>query len=131
MKPLRVLVVEDEMTIALSVEDMLVELGHNVVGLALRLAQALKLAQDGQLDFAILDVNLNGQVSFEVAEILESRGIPFMFATGYGSAGVEPIYRGRGIVIKKPFDLTDLRQGIERASLAHPGGDAPAARPLH
>lgn len=122
MKPLRVLVVEDEMTIALSVEDMLVELGHSVVGLALRLAQALKLAESGQLDFAILDVNLNGQVSFQVAEVLESRGIPFMFATGYGSAGVEPIYRGRGIVIKKPFDLADLRHAIERASAPSDGG---------
>jgi len=116
MKPLRILVVEDEMTIALLIEDMLANLGHNVVGLALRFTQAITLAKDAQIDFAILDVNLNGQNSFPVAELLEARGIPFLFATGYGSAGVEAGYRGRGMVIKKPFDLKDLRQAIERVS---------------
>lgn len=114
MKPLRILVVEDEMTIALLVEDMLVELGHNVIGLALRFTQALTLARDAQLDFAVLDVNLNGQESFPVAEVLEARGIPFVFATGYGSAGVDANYRGRGMVIKKPFDRKDLQLAIDR-----------------
>lgn len=116
MKPLRVLVVEDEMTIALLVEDMLVGLGHEVVGLALRLSQATRLAQDSQIDFAVLDVNLDGRPSLPVAEILETRGVPFVFATGYGSAGVDPAYRGRGIVIKKPFDAKDLKGAIERAA---------------
>jgi DNA-binding NtrC family response regulator len=122
MKQLRILVVEDEMTIALLLEDMLDDLGHKVVGLALRFGQAVKLATDAQADFAILDVNLNGQMSFPVAELLESRGIPFVFATGYGSAGVEASYRGRGMVIKKPFDLKDLRLAIERV--------APEANPV-
>lgn len=114
MKPLRILVVEDEMTIALMIEDMLTDLGHKVVGLALRFTQAVNLAKDAQIDFAILDVNLNGQNSFPVAELLEARGIPFVFATGYGSAGVETSYRGRDLVIKKPFDLKDLTRALER-----------------
>ena len=117
MRPLRILVVEDEMTIALMLEDMLGNLGHTVVGLALRLAQAVKLATDAQIDFAILDVNLNGQLSFPVAELLAARGVPFVFATGYGSAGVEAPYRERGLVIKKPFDSKDLKLAIERVAV--------------
>jgi CheY-like chemotaxis protein len=116
MKQLRVLVVEDEMTIALLLEDMLDNLGHKVVALALRFGQAVKLATDAQIDVAILDANLNGQISFPVAELLEARGIPFVFATGYGSAGVDTSYRGRGMVIKKPFDFKDLRGAIERVA---------------
>ncbi len=117
MKPLRVLVVEDEMTIALLVEEMLIGLGHEVAGLALRLSQATKLAQNAQIDFAVLDVNLDGGPSFPVAQILESRGVPFVFATGYGSAGVDACYRGRGIVIKKPFDAKDLKAAIDRVAV--------------
>ena len=85
---LRVLVVADEMRIALLVEDMLIELGHEVVGLAMRLAQALALAENAEIDFAILHVNLDGRMSFPVAEVLEARGVPFVFATGYGSGAL-------------------------------------------
>lgn len=115
MKPLRILVVEDEMTIALSVEDMLIELGHEVTGLAMGLSQALTLAESAAIDFAILDVNLDGQMSFPVAAVLERRKVPFIFATGYGSSGVEPSYRGRGMVMAKPFDRNDLAGMIDRA----------------
>jgi DNA-binding response OmpR family regulator len=80
----------------------------------MRLAQGLAFAENAELDFAILDVNLAGRMSFPVAEVLEARRVPFVFATGYGSAGVEPCYRGCGIVMKKPFDLEDLRGVIER-----------------
>ena len=115
-KPLRVLVVEDEMTIALMIEDMLVDLGHEVVGMAMRLPDALALAGVAEIDFAILDVNLAGQMSFPVAELLKSRGVPFIFATGYGSAGVDAPYRGRAVVMKKPFALKDLSGAIAKAA---------------
>jgi CheY-like chemotaxis protein len=81
----RVLVVEDEMTIALLIEDMLTDLGHEVVGLAMRLPQAMELAATAIVDLAILDVNLDGRMSFPVADLLSARGVPFVFATGYGS----------------------------------------------
>lgn len=115
---LRVLVVEDEMTIALLMEDMLVELGHEVVDLAMRLPQALELAKAADFDLAILDVNLDGRMSFPVAEALDARGLPYIFVTGYGSAGVDPAYRKNSIVMKKPFDLTDLQASIERINSA-------------
>lgn len=87
---LRILVVEDEMTIALMIEDMLTDLGHDVVELAMRLPRALAAARNETFDFAILDVNLDGHRSSPVAEVLIERGIPFVFATGYGSDGIDP-----------------------------------------
>jgi CheY-like chemotaxis protein len=110
--PLRILVVEDEMTIALMIEDMLLELGHQVVDLAMRLPQAADLASKADFDAAILDVNLDGRKSFPVADILAERGIPFAFATGYGATGIEPAYAGRP-VITKPFLLDDLKAALE------------------
>jgi DNA-binding response OmpR family regulator len=111
---LRVLVVEDEMTIALSIEDMLIEMGHEVIDLAMRLPQGLALAKAADFDIAILDVNLDGRMSFPIADVLNDRGVPYLFVTGYGSAGIDSAYRDGTIVIKKPFDLADLRTGIDR-----------------
>jgi CheY-like chemotaxis protein len=109
--PLRILVVEDEMTIAMLVEDMLLELGHQVVDLAMRLPQAAELASTADLDLAILDVNLDGRKSFPIAEILGERGIPFIFATGYGASGVDPAFQGYP-VLTKPFLVEDLDAAI-------------------
>ncbi|MDV3459280.1 response regulator [Sphingomonas sp. HF-S4] len=109
--PLRVLIVEDEMTIALLIEDMVTDMGHEVAGMAMRLPQAVELAETGEFDFAILDVNLDGRRSFPVADVLSARGVPFIFATGYGSAGMEGAYVGQR-VIKKPFLASDLENVI-------------------
>jgi DNA-binding response OmpR family regulator len=108
---LRILVVEDEMTIALLMEDMLTDMGHQVAGLAMRLPQALALAETVEADLAILDVNLDGRMSFPVADVLRRRGVPFIFATGYGSAGIDAPYQGEK-VIKKPFLADDLAVAI-------------------
>lgn len=112
---MRILIVEDEMTIALLLEDMITDLGHEPAALAMRLPQALELAQTEDLDLAILDVNLDGRLSFPVAEVLQRRGVPFLFATGYGSGGIEPPYRDR-VVIQKPFSLEDLGRAIDRVA---------------
>jgi CheY-like chemotaxis protein len=110
----RILVVEDEMTIALLIEDMLTDLGHEVVGLAMRLPHAMELASTAAIDFAVLDVNLDGRMSFPVADLLSARGVPFIFATGYGSAGLDERYRGQAPVVRKPFRLQDLQSAIDR-----------------
>jgi CheY-like chemotaxis protein len=107
----RVLVVEDEAMVAMLVEDMLTELGHSVVGPAMRLDQALPLAREAEFDFAILDVNLGGQLSFPVADVLRARGIPFIFATGYGRNGVEEAYRDT-ITLMKPFERSDVQRAF-------------------
>lgn len=75
----------------------------------------MELAEKEDLDLAILDVNLDGRMSFPVAEILARRGVPFLFATGYGSAGIEPPYRDRP-VIRKPFSLEDLGKAIDKVA---------------
>jgi CheY-like chemotaxis protein len=106
---LRILVVEDEMTIAFMIEDMLTDLGHVVVEIAMRLPDAVKVAADLDIDLAILDVNLDGHRSFPVAEVLTGRGIPFAFATGYGSAGIEQPFKNRPVLMK-PFLQADLQR---------------------
>jgi len=104
----RVLIVEDEMMVAMLVEDMVRDLGHQVVGPAMTLNAALTLATEAAVDYAILDMNLgHGVLSTPVAEALAARGIPFMFATGYGSKVVIDGF-GEAPVLNKPFMAADL-----------------------
>lgn len=104
---LRVLVVEDEMMVSMLIEDMLTDLGCHVVGPAARLDEALSLAEHAELDCAVLDVNLGGQSTFPVADLLRAKGAPFAFATGYGDAGLREVDRDC-LVLQKPFREVDL-----------------------
>ena len=115
---LRILVVEDEMLVAMNIEDMLLDLGHEVAGLASRLEPALSLAREADFDLAMLDVNLAGEPSFPVAEILVERGIPFLFATGYGAGGIAEAHRDRP-VLEKPFRAQDLGAALARIAPPH------------
>ena len=90
------------MLVAMNIEDMLLELGHEVAGLASRLEPAVALARENRFDAAMLDVNLAGEPSFPIADLLTERKIPFLFATGYGRAGIEERFRARPI-LQKPF----------------------------
>jgi|SRR5579872_2849291 len=111
----RVLVVEDEMMIAMLVEDMLADLGCSVVGPAHGLDAALKLAHsEVGLDAALLDVNLAGQPVFAVADALRAKGVPAIFSTGYGEAGLRDIDRGSP-VLQKPFRAGDLARALNQA----------------
>jgi len=109
----RALVVEDEMMVAMYVEDLLLDLGFEVAGIATGLDQAMPLARDGDFDFAVLDINLDGRLSFPIADVLRERGIPFLFASGYGSKGVSADYRD-AVRIQKPFLSRDLAQAIAK-----------------
>jgi CheY-like chemotaxis protein len=113
----RVLVVEDEIIVAMLIEDMLIELGHVMVGSATTVASALALAEAkaGQFDLAILDVNLAGERSFPVARRLAGDGVRFIFATGYGQNGVEESFRGT-VTLKKPFRLEELAAALVKVS---------------
>lgn len=105
---LRVLLVEDEVMVALLFEDMLSEFGHEVIGPVANLGRAVEMAQREVLDVAILDLNINGKEVYPVAEALAARAIPFIFATGYGKQGVRTPYGDRPI-LQKPFLRRDLR----------------------
>ncbi|HEY0627241.1 MAG TPA: response regulator [Allosphingosinicella sp.] len=109
---LRVLIVEDEMLVAMNIEDMLLDLGHEVAGLASRVEPAMSLAREGEFDLALLDVNLAGSPSFPIAAILRDRGIPFLFATGYGIKGIIEEFRSYP-VLQKPFRERDLSLALE------------------
>lgn len=87
---LRILVVEDEAMIAMMLEDMLDGFGCVVVDVAGTLSKGMDLVANEalNLDGAILDVNLGGEVVYPVAERLAARGVPFIFCTGYGLAGL-------------------------------------------
>ncbi len=87
---LRILVVEDNFLAAEVVRDVLEGSGCTVVGPVGRLAEGVRLAQDEQLDGAVLDVNLNGEWCFPIANALRDRAVPFVFLTGYGDATVLP-----------------------------------------
>ncbi len=105
----RVLVVEDEMLIGMLLEDMLTDLGHEVAAIVPRLKDALAAVERESYDLAILDVHLHGESAFPVAEALIAKGVPFVFATGYGERGLPETYRGRP-VLQKPFAKDDLER---------------------
>ncbi|MBZ9857349.1 response regulator [Mesorhizobium sp. CA13] len=90
LRGLRVLVVEDVFLIAMDLSDQLMESGCEVIGPASSVKQALEKIDSVPLDGAVLDVNLAGEQSFPIAELLASRGIPFLFLTGYDSVTIIP-----------------------------------------
>jgi CheY-like chemotaxis protein len=110
-RPRRVLVVEDEVIVGMLLEDMLSELGCEVAAISTHLDEALQLAQTLDIDLAILDINLGGRQSFPVADVLTARGVPFLFATGYGAKILNPPYSGTP-TLQKPFQLEDLQRMI-------------------
>lgn len=105
---LRVLVVEDEFLIAVLLDNMLTEFGHEVVGPISRMKNALHSARREAMDVAILDVNIDGQEVYPVAAALASRGIPFIFVTAYDDNRPHQQYPGRPI-LQKPFQQRDLQ----------------------
>jgi len=108
----RVLVIDDEMLIGMLLEDMLIDLGYGVAGVVPKLKDALAAVQRETFDLAILDVHLHGESVFPVADVLMERGVPFMFATGYGERGLPEAYRGRP-VLQKPFAKADLERVLK------------------
>jgi CheY-like chemotaxis protein len=105
----RVLVVEDEYLIRMLLEDMLTDLGYNIAGAVGTIKEASELAAKAEFNVAILDVNLDGQEVFPVAEILAKRRVPFVFVTGYGENSLPEPYRGRP-ALQKPFQAEQLKR---------------------
>ena len=112
----RALVVEDEVLVGMLIEEMLQELGYELVALATHLDEALSLARTASFDVAVLDINLNGKQSFPVADAIRARGLPFLFATGYGSRILDTPYADV-LILQKPFSLEELRRALEQVGL--------------
>ncbi len=120
LNDLRLFVVEDEALVAMLLESMLESLGCEIVGVAGSVAEALDridTVSDGA-DAAILDVNLGGEMVYPVADALQARGLPFLFATGYGQYGVGDLYP-RNIVLAKPYTTPMLAQALVEMRRAH------------
>ena len=110
----RVLVIEDESMVMMLLQDMLEDIGCEVVDSASRLEEAIGKARSLSFDVAILDVNLNGERTYPIAEVLAERGVRFVFATGYGVGNLPPDFIGRP-VLQKPFQQQDLERVLRAA----------------
>ena len=113
----RVLVVEDDDMLRALLEDALAQLGYVVAATATRVEKAVEVAASSDFDCAILDVDLDGySVSF-VADTLVARGMPFLFATGHGQAGLPEHHRDRPL-LQKPFRIESLGRILEQVLAA-------------
>ena len=104
---LRVLIVEDEMIVAWALTGMLTRIGCVVVGRAARVNRALAMIAAEAFDVALLDINLNGEKCFPVADVLAERGVPFVFSTGYHNENLPDPYQCVPM-LQKPFDDSTL-----------------------
>ena len=125
-----ILVIEDEMLVLMNIEFLLADLGCECVTAAATVEQALALLEAQIFDAAVLDVNLNGDESYAVADALAARGVPFAFATGYSDDGMRDGYRGM-VVLRKPYQAEGLAEMFERLlprreAALDPAGNRPA-----
>jgi CheY-like chemotaxis protein len=120
----RVLIVEDEIVVALFLEDVLDEFGYQVAGVVTQLDDAMLRQPD--YDIAVLDVHINGRNVFDFADVLAARGIPFVFATGYGERGIPERHRSSP-VLQKPFQPDELKRILAAISPSRRDGTAVSA----
>jgi CheY-like chemotaxis protein len=106
----RILVVEDDPILSLTLEDMIVDFGGHVLGPFAWLEEAVAAADSERIDAAVLDVNVNGGHSFPAAERLLARGIPFVFATGYAREGLDTAIVAP--ILHKPYQQQQLAAAL-------------------
>jgi CheY-like chemotaxis protein len=119
----RVLVIEDEILVAMDIETVLSDAGLEIAGRAGTLPQARRLISELDYDLVLLDGNLGGEFVGELAASLAARHVPFAFATGYGRDGVPEGFRDRP-VLAKPFTPEQLL-GMVRRLLTRDGSERP------
>ena len=110
----RILVVEDEAMISMLLEDMVLDCGGEIVGPVAKFDDALELAHKAEFGVAVLDLNLNGTLSYPIADVIRERGIPVIFATGYGANGLLDRFRDCP-TLQKPFSQQDFAQAVAAA----------------
>jgi DNA-binding response OmpR family regulator len=107
-----IFLVEDEVLIRMALAAMVEDLGHRVVLEASTIADAGAYAMTGVFDLAILDINIGGYGIDPVADVIEKRGLPFLFVTGYGTAHLPSLFRRRP-VLEKPVSIDKLKATID------------------
>ena len=128
MRHASIFLVEDEGLIRLLVADMIEELGHRVVAEAGNIQEALVLAETAVFDHAILDINIGGSSIVPVAEIVDRRGLPFIFMSGYGSGGRPEAFIERP-ALQKPLILSKLGETINAILAAGASATADKSSP--
>jgi CheY-like chemotaxis protein len=118
LQGLRIFVVEDESLISMMIEDILGDLGCDTVKTASDLTDALAKASELDFDAAVLDINLRGANTFQVAEFLSQKRVPFIFSTGYGAQGLPEHFKSVP-VLPKPFSQSQLDAALRKAINAH------------
>jgi PAS domain S-box-containing protein len=118
----RILLVEDEILVAMMMRDILNDLGYAVVGPFSRLSEAVIAAVHDDIDAGIIDINLDGEFVYPVADVLVARRIPFVFVTGYGVESIDARFSDVP-VIKKPVQ----RQALQQIFAAPRGTELPPA----
>ncbi len=116
---LKILVVEDEFLVALEVEAALESIGCAIAGPFARLAKAMEAAKGTRLDGAVLDVNLNGEMVYPLADLLAQQDVPFVFLTGYSAADMPERFRGSRR-LPKPLDAKALHKAFLDIRRSHP-----------
>jgi len=114
----RLLLVEDELLVLLDLEDRLGEIGCRIAGKASNFSAAMGLATSLDIDAALIDLDLAGQPSYPVADVLRKRGIPFLFSTGFHGEAVSDRYADCPLLIK-PFETRDLEMALARLLECH------------
>lgn len=107
-----VLILEDDWLVALDIAGLVQDAGHEVVGPASTVAAALDLVDQSHVDVALLDINLQEERSYTVAEALDARRIPFAFLSGYVAEDIAPEFRDR-VLVNKPFAPEQLIETLE------------------
>ncbi len=121
----RVLIVEDQLIIAMDVEFILSRHGVMTVDTATTVAEALTFIAAARPDAAVLDLNLGASTSLPVAEQLLAQSIPFVFSTGYGDKSMIPKAFAHVPIVNKPYDTAGLINALARAIAAAPEPQQP------
>src|SRR5262245_38928407 len=108
MRGRRLLLIEDETLVGMMMHDTLTDLGFEVIGPVNTLSDAAEAIEREDFDAAILDVNLNGEFIYPLADVVAARGLPFVFVTGYGADGIDPRFAGVP-VLQKPIEIDQLQ----------------------
>ena len=114
----RVLIVEDEPMLAFTLEDLLVEAGFEVIGIAGKLEKALALIGSAVFDVAVVDANLAGVSASPIASALTARDIPFVVLSGYSAEQLQGAFPG-AVFMKKPCRPAQLIQSLNKIALQH------------
>ncbi len=118
LKGLRILVAEDEMLILLDIENMLSEIGCEIVGPVATVDAALAMIRGNNLDGALLDMSLHGERITPAAEALLARGVPYVLCTGYGRESRDEAAIANAPRLTKPFTQECLHAAMSEAFTA-------------